>query len=48
MAGMTLRDVQVSLHHKTSVTSEPGRNPQVEAASTSNRAAYLELARSAI
>jgi len=46
LAGMTLRDVRVALHHKTSVTSGPERNPQVQAASAQNRERYVELARS--
>jgi GT2 family glycosyltransferase len=48
MSGMTLRDVRVLLHHKVSVTSEPGRNPEVEAASAANRKMYQALARSVI
>jgi GT2 family glycosyltransferase len=48
LQGMTLRDVRVSLHHKTSVTSEPASNPQVQVASTRNREVYAALARSAI
>jgi GT2 family glycosyltransferase len=46
LAGMTLRDVRVSLHHKTSVTSEPERNPQVQKASAYNRAVYVARAQS--
>ena len=46
MAGMTLREVRVHLHHKESVTSEPGSNPQVQRASARNRAAYMALAQS--
>jgi GT2 family glycosyltransferase len=46
LAGMTLRDVRVSLHHKTSVTSEPARNPQVQKASAYNRAVYVAKAQS--
>ena len=44
-AGMTLRDVDVSLVHKLNVTAGPGHSPSVQAASVANRSRYLARAR---
>jgi GT2 family glycosyltransferase len=43
--GMTLREVQVGLHHKESTTSQPQRNPAVQAAARANREVYTARVR---